>query len=272
MNLELDWKKLSLESLAQRFDVCIYSGFYSLVNELSPFRTAKAPPLRSIFCPHGNSDKGHFSPFMEGLSDEKWAFVYGKKMVSFLKEKSAHSQLENVFYLGNYRYEYFKKHRGFYQKILNETFLFQNNHQTLLYAPTWNDNESSSSFDLEVHSLIDSLPPHWNLIIKPHPHIKCEIDNNKENLIVLKDFPPIYPLLDKMDVYLGDMSSIGYDFLTFRRPLFFYPPKNRTLNYDTHQPHVGEYVAIRPLVVSQPSIHDWHRSVQDESSMHHGES
>jgi hypothetical protein len=201
--------------------------------------------LKNVWCPHGNSDKGHFSPFMEGLSDEKWAFVYGKKMVSFLKEKSAHNQLENLFYLGNYRYEYFKKHREFYQKILNETLLFQNNHQTLLYAPTWNDSESSSSFDLEVNSLIDSLPPHWNLIIKPHPHLKCEIDNYKENLIVLKDFPPIYPLLDKMDVYLGDMSSIGYDFLTFRRPLFFYPPKNRTLNYDTHS-HLMQCGTILP--------------------------
>jgi len=35
------------------------------------------------------------------------------------------------------------------------------------------------------------------------------------------DFPPIYPLLEKSAFYIGDYSSIGYDFLYFNRPLFF---------------------------------------------------
>ena len=34
-------------------------------------------------------------------------------------------------------------------------------------------------------------------------------------------FPLIYPLLKQVDYYLGDYSSIGYDFLYFDRPLFF---------------------------------------------------
>src|SRR5690606_38510599 len=34
-------------------------------------------------------------------------------------------------------------------------------------------------------------------------------------------FPLIYPLLKQVDFYLGDYSSIGYDFLYFDRPLFF---------------------------------------------------
>lgn len=40
----------------------------------------------------------------------------------------------------------------------------------------------------------------------------------------LKAFPSIYPLLEYTDVFVGDMSSIGYDFLTFNKPMFFLNP------------------------------------------------
>ena len=35
------------------------------------------------------------------------------------------------------------------------------------------------------------------------------------------DFPPIFPLLAISDIYIGDFSSIGYDFLGFNKPMFF---------------------------------------------------
>ncbi len=188
--------------------------------------------LISVWCPHGNSDKGHSSYFMEGLSKEKRAFVYGGKMIDFLKEKGAFEQLEELFILGNYRYEYYLRHIEFYQKILNEKLPLNRKRRTLLYAPTWNDSENSSSFERAHSLLINSVPKDWNLIIKPHPHLKCSLESSKENVIILEDFPPIYPLLQSIDVYLGDMSSIGYDFLTFRRPLFFYNSQNRNPNED----------------------------------------
>ena len=31
----------------------------------------------------------------------------------------------------------------------------------------------------------------------------------------------IFPLLEVSSIYLGDMSSIGYDFLAFNRPMYF---------------------------------------------------
>ena len=188
--------------------------------------------LINVWCPHGNSDKGHSSYFMEGLSKEKRAFVYGQKMMDFLKEKGAFEQLEDLFILGNYRYKYYLQHIEFYQNILEEKLPINRKHRTLLYAPTWKDSERSSSFEIAHSFLINSVPKDWNLIIKPHPHLKCSIKSPKENVIILEDFPPIYPLLQSIDVYLGDMSSIGYDFLTFRRPLFFYNPQNRNPNED----------------------------------------
>ena len=42
----------------------------------------------------------------------------------------------------------------------------------------------------------------------------------------IEEFPPIYPLCEIVDIYLGDMSSIGYDFLTFQKPMLFLNPHN----------------------------------------------
>ncbi len=185
--------------------------------------------LSHVWCPHGNSDKGHASYFMEELSKEKRAFVYGKRMVDFLKEKEVYGQLEDVKVLGNYRYQYFLDHSSFYKEIVQEEILSKLPHgnKTLLYAPTWNDAESSSSFETALDPLLKGLPGNWNLIVKPHPNLAIDIEVKGENVLILDDFPPIYPLLNVVDAYLGDMSSIGYDFLTFRKPMFFLNPNKR---------------------------------------------
>ena len=78
--------------------------------------------------------------------------------------------------------------------------------------------------------MIDTLPENWNLIVKPHPNTLEKPEKlerlihqaeSKPHVLVLKTFPPIYPILDFVDTYLGDMSSIGYDFLSFKKPMFF---------------------------------------------------
>lgn len=190
--------------------------------------------LQSIWCPHGNSDKGHHSYFMEGLYKERITLVYGDKMIDFLKEKGAHAQLEKIIFLGNYRFEYYQKHASFLDRLLQKELRkkLPTNQRTLLYAPTWEDDEKSSSL-LEVFPfLIRQLPDHWNLIIKPHPNQKFSLEEQKPNLYLLENFPPIYPLLNLVDAYLGDMSSIGYDFLIFKKPMFFVNPKERNPQTD----------------------------------------
>ena len=54
----------------------------------------------------------------------------------------------------------------------------------------------------------------------------------KSNILFLKNCPLIYPLLDYIDVLLGDFSSIGYDFLTFNKPMFIFKSDNEKLSSD----------------------------------------
>lgn len=189
--------------------------------------------LHSVWCPHGNSDKGRDSFYMQALQKEKFALTYGKRMQMFLQEKNVFSQLVFHLEIGNYRHLFYQEEKSFYQGLMRENLQNKLSLQkkTILYAPTWKDRENSSSFFTACPHLIENLPSYYNLIIKPHPNLfkQAEEETNrlietysaKENILFLNDFPPIYPLLDAVDMYIGDMSSIGYDFLTFNKPMYF---------------------------------------------------
>ncbi len=172
--------------------------------------------LKTIWLPHGNSDKGHLLPWMEALSNEEAAFVYGPKMIDFLTLKNV--QIPKVMPVGNFRYVYYQKHRQFYEDLLDQMGLPKT---FILYAPTWKDAENSGSLEMvdELMHNLERLP----LVIKPHPNESGNIRafQSKSDVYWLDHFPPIYPLLNRTSHFIGDFSSIGYDFLQFNRPMFF---------------------------------------------------
>lgn len=179
--------------------------------------------FRHLWLPHGNSDKGWNSPFFEALKSETAALVYGQKMVDFMFEKKVFPHLVRI---GNFRWEYFLKHESFYRSTIELP-----KGKNFLYAPTWDDSENNCSFWHAFPELAAHLPNDCNLLIKLHPNtiakfgVELEIlmgrYAKKKNLIFLPEYPPIYPLLSQCSAYIGDMSSIGYDFLKFERPMYF---------------------------------------------------
>lgn len=189
--------------------------------------------IHTIWCPHGNSDKGNNIVYMEALKKEEAAIVYGKQMIDFLKRKFVFDQLKGYAITGNFRYQYYLENRAFYDAIAEKEILrrLPKAEKTLLYAPTWQDYERSTSYFDATTPLIEKLPENHNLIVKLHPNLHLQEEfhveelieqhQDKRNVLFLADFPPVYPLLNVTDIYIGDMSSIGYDFLTFDRPLFF---------------------------------------------------
>lgn len=200
--------------------------------------------IYSIWCPHGNSDKGHKSAHMEALNKEEISLVYGKKMIDFLKQKGAFSQLKATIEVSNFRLFYYQENKKFYDNLLQAHVLqkLPLGEKNLLYAPTWQDGEESSSFYEATPHLIKHLPKEWNLIIKPHPNLALKeealyaslvkLSQNHPNVLFLIDFPPIYPLLSAIDFYIGDFSSIGYDFLKFKKPMFFLNQQKRSKESD----------------------------------------
>lgn len=186
-----------------------------------------------VWCPHGNSDKGHKSGFMRYLREERAALVYGPKMLEFIKEAGALETLRAYVMTGNYRLEDYRANQVFYDRLA-ESHIHRKlpvTGRTFLFAPTWKDSEGFSSFEEACETLIKTLPPMTNLIVKLHPNTFLQEEWKIEKLrdkyggnphiLFLDRYPHMYSLLSLCNLYIGDMSSIGYDFLTFDRPMVF---------------------------------------------------
>jgi CDP-glycerol glycerophosphotransferase (TagB/SpsB family) len=160
-------------------------------------------------------------------------------MVEMLKELGIWSSLSSHTIVGNYRLAFYRKYQSFYDQLAEQEILskFPSKNPTLLYAPTWRDADHSTSFFDYGKQIISQLPASWNLIIKLHPLLEqrdpaqfyfiAALAEQKPNALLIQEFPPVYPILSKADVYLGDFSSVGYDFLAFERPMFFLPTLSR---------------------------------------------
>jgi hypothetical protein len=218
--------ELSLGSLATHFDAIFESGHLWAL-ELKPlFEMLHNKNMRIVYCPHGNSDKGHSQPLVR----KDISLVYGSHMIEHLTKTK--SPMNATVVTGNYRYAHYRKNQKFYNGLLKkELRSLDPARKTIFYAPSWPDGENPSSFLGSAERVIEEVSEFYNVIVRWHPFLddlypvetqqilgKYE---GRKGSVFLSDFPCIYPILNASDGYLGDFSSIGYDFLAFNRPLFF---------------------------------------------------
>ncbi len=235
----LSLSELSIEYLATNYDVIFQTGKFWTA-ELRPFiELLFRKKMRFVFCPHGNSDKGHS---LQDHVEQDVSLVYGTHLRNLLKQTDAMQKIKHIVRTGNYRLPYYLRHRSFYDSLAEEMVFkrFQSQKPIILYAPTWGDKENPTSFFSATDLLIEQLSHSFNLLIKLHPflmenhpaHVYQMISRYEDHpsAIILNDFPPIYPLLARSDIYLGDYSSIGYDFLAFDKPLYFLNPNKKSIS------------------------------------------
>ncbi len=183
--------------------------------------------IHTIWCPHGNSDKGNIKPYAEALCQENLLLVYGQQMIDFFNR---YKLIKPYVTTGNFRYQFYMQHKDWYDAYVAKKLPLKQK-KTILYAPTWQDYEKSSSFFSVIDFLIEQKPAKYTLLIKPHPNLRLQnlflVEELEEKCKTLPDVYfisdplPIYPLLNHCDLYIGDRSSIGYDFLHVNRPMFF---------------------------------------------------
>lgn len=230
---QLEYEGFSSEYLIEHYDVLFLSDYW----DRQEFHTKYAPlekkykkRMRLVHCPHGFSDKGFY---LKKCANEDIVLVYGQNMLDQFQHCGVFDHLHSYVITGNMRYPYFKKHQKFYDRIIQDEILshFDQKRPIILYAPTWMDLEESSTFFDAHKEVIGALPSDYNMIVKLHPRLEYDDTikyyqivgqyENNPNVLFLKDFPLIYPLLAHTDLYIGDSSAIGYDFLTFNKPMFF---------------------------------------------------
>ncbi|MBA3722648.1 MAG: CDP-glycerol glycerophosphotransferase family protein [Parachlamydiaceae bacterium] len=230
--LLVEWQDVTPQYLVENFDVLYQSEYWHRLNFYSSFAALEKKyqkVMRNVHCPHGFSDKIFW--FRHAVTEDI-LLTYGDNMFDMFKELGIEHQLNAYVRTGNYRYQYYLNNQSFFDKIVEDRIWgrFSKKQPTILYAPTCNDEEQNTTF-LEADYIYENLPSNYNLIVKIHPALE-ETDapaiyrtigkyEKKGNIIFIKDFPLIYPILARTDIYLGDKSSIGYDFLAFNRPMFF---------------------------------------------------
>ena len=114
--------------------------------------------------------------------------------------------------------------------------LFDNEKKTITYCPTWRKgNLSSIEIFLDNPDVVDRIFRNYNLIVKPHPNILNPAREFYDEEIVrsLKAIPGIrlahagnvIPWFGRSDLYIGDISASGYEWLYFDRPMVFLNPQ-----------------------------------------------
>lgn len=239
-----EYQNVNPEYLIENYDVFFMSDLWdrrTFHEKYGPYEKRYNKVLRNVHCPHGFSDKGFY---LQKCAMEDITLLYGQNMIDQLKHHGVFQNLNQYVITGNYRYTYFKEHRVFYDEIIQKEVLshFEKKQKTILYAPTWLDLEESTSFFDAYEHILGKLPDDYNMIVKLHPRL--ELDDTvqyyrivgqyekKKNVLFLKDFSLVYPLLAHSDIYLGDMSSVGYDYLPFDKPMFFLNKQNRDAQND----------------------------------------
>lgn len=225
-----------LDPFLQKFDLFFYVDFFRRASGSFQFQEyLSRRKVRSVMSLHGNPDKYWDMYWLEKLSDEDIVLAYGPQLAQLLEKKCIPKQ---PVITGNYRLEFYLEHRPFFDSKLP----FQKEKTTILYAPTWaaaarktaHREQYSTFFDV-YKKVFDTLSESYQLIVKLHPHLIKMMPDAIEKVVqeypqiyFLNDFPLIYPLLEQVDLYLGDYSSIGYDFLYYDRPLYFLETKAPT--------------------------------------------
>lgn len=227
-----------LKELADCYDILIECKYWK-PHLKKLFRDLYKKEMTFVFCSHGQSDKGFRFPLLLPFKDQDAVLIYGKLMEEMLFCLKINPK--KTVQIGNYRKEFYEANKLFYDQALKQVIQPDSSKRTVLYGPTWKDADEICSFFDHGLKVIEQVPNDWNLILKIHPLLEernpieyfqliRHIDK-KKNIFLLDEFPPVYPVLNIADAYLGDFSSIGYDFLSFEKPLYFLPTNNPSRIY-----------------------------------------
>lgn len=183
---------------------------------------------RVVYVPHGFSEKRQ--AWAAGTADQDVALLPGPLAVEQLHAMGVGERLPPIVYSGALRRRAYVGHRAFFDARAAERGLVAwTSGPTVLYAPTWSDAIGSSSFLAAFSGMAAGLPDGWRLVLKLHPHAEAQaplVDRlvalaARPGIVVLRNESLVFPWLERADAYVGDMSSLAYDYLAYDRPMVF---------------------------------------------------
>jgi hypothetical protein len=174
---------------------------------------------------HGNPQKFRHEYWIERYVHENHLLVYGDYLIDYLKEKGVWDRLTHPIFLGNIRKKYYEKNKIFFDRIAEPHLFSSGKQKTILWAPTW----SYPQWPNAPHFL-ENIPEMFQILVKLHPFMYRlypekvaewkERYTTSNQILFMEEIPLIYPFIEQADFYIGDYSSVAYDFLSNNNPLF----------------------------------------------------
>jgi teichoic acid glycerol-phosphate primase len=183
---------------------------------------------RSISGFHGNPIKFREDYWIERYAHEDVVLIYGQYLKDYLQEKKVWERLKMAKIIGNVRKKFYERNIDFFNRQAASHLFPNTKRKTVFFATTW----SFPKPILPSNEILDSLVANgFQTLVKLHPFMhrmfpeEVKLLKKKysqcEHILFLDEIPIIYPLIAKADYYLGDESSVVFDFLSFNRPIFF---------------------------------------------------
>ena len=108
----------------------------------------------------------------------------------------------------------------------------------VLYAPTWRDNRKNSSGEYDATWLLDPerlrerLGPEWIVLYRGHVNVSRAAPPNCPGVLDVSSYPDINDLYAAADVMVTDYSSVMFDWVLTKKPIYFLVPD--LLEYETN--------------------------------------
>ncbi|MGH8772189.1 MAG: CDP-glycerol glycerophosphotransferase family protein [Burkholderiales bacterium] len=225
-----------LESSGDHEQIPEYVGYRHLFtsnHELDDYDLVLTP---THICDHEIESRAHVVQIFHGISDKPFTYerefndyrlclCAGQRQVDRLRrnERNRDMRFATVGYPK-------------FDRIPSAPVLFDNGRKTVIYCPTWRKGGLSSiEIFLNHPDVIAGLCEDYNLIVKPHPNIfnpareffDANIVERLESTrgIALIRSGNVMPWFAQADVFIGDVSASGYEWLCFGRPMVFLNPQ-----------------------------------------------
>jgi CDP-glycerol glycerophosphotransferase (TagB/SpsB family) len=215
-----------------------YTRFFTDNCDLNTYDLVLTPTFLRA---HERSERTRAVQIFHGMSDKP--FTYERDFSNYLLCLcTGQRQVDRLLqYEHNHRMRWAIIGYPKFDHLLTAQRFFNNEKKTVIYCPTWR-KEHLSSIDvfLRAPDVIARLVEAYNLIVKPHPNTfnsarefyDREIVEQLEHIpgITLVRSGNVMPWFAQSDLYVGDISASGYEWLYFDRPMVFLNPQPGVLH------------------------------------------
>lgn len=110
------------------------------------------------------------------------------------------------------------------QEVLLEDFPLIKERKTIMYAPTYRDNElATANLQLDLDEMYRHFKHDYILFLRLHPTVNYDFENKYPGFIYnVTNYDEINHLLIGTDILITDYSSIPFEFSLLNRPMIFY--------------------------------------------------